>query len=57
MTQRPEFLLIYFRNLSKFDTYELAYEASEDQFFKQYGRRKYKNYVCFKTVFSRSMKK
>jgi len=54
--QLSEFIKMWFSILPQHKTYEDAYEAIEDQFFKKYGRRRYKNYETFKAAKCRSMK-
>jgi hypothetical protein len=56
MNNKSTFFLLYFRQLSKSDTYEKAYEAAENEYIAQNGKRKYKNYACFKTILSRYQK-
>ena len=48
MVSRQGFYDLYFKALPHFRTMELAYEAMEDQYLKQYYHNKYSSYMSFR---------
>jgi len=52
-----QFVIDYFRNLPKYDSYPEAYEATERQYLIDFGRRKYKNWQTFQVILCRYNKK
>ena len=50
------FMKAYYRNLSECDSYQEAYERTEEKYQALYGRRRYKNYESFRKSRDRRMK-
>lgn len=56
LIKTPVFFKAYFEYLGQYDKSIEAYEALENQYKKQYGVRRYKNYEVFKVAKSRYLK-
>lgn len=52
-----DFIKLWFERLPYYRTYEDAYESIEDEFYKKFKRRRFKNYESFKVMKSKYFKK
>jgi hypothetical protein len=56
LAQLEGFINVWHKQISKYTTYEDAYEATEVIHVRYFGKRRYKSYDSFKNIISRRNK-